>query len=155
MHFVFNIAHTIRKWYWREFSIKTFGVRVLLLRNNKVLLVQHRYGDLWVLPGGGMKRNDDIFDAAQKEAREEVSIEIDSFECELGVYSNTQSGKDDTVRVVVAKKWREYEWKPNIEIKKREWFNLDFLPETTSKATKRRIVEYIDNDIQQAVVRLW
>ena len=55
---IYTFLHTIRKFYWRTFNIKTYGVRVIVVKNNEVLLVYHRYGDLWVLPGGGMKKGE-------------------------------------------------------------------------------------------------
>ncbi len=38
----------------------TIGVRVLLLREEQVLLVRHSYIQGWYLPGGGLKRGETL-----------------------------------------------------------------------------------------------
>jgi 8-oxo-dGTP diphosphatase len=42
-----------------------------------VLLVQHRKSGLWLYPGGHVEANEDPEQAARREVREEVGIEID------------------------------------------------------------------------------
>lgn len=111
--------HTLRKWYWRTFKIKTFGVRVIIKKGESIFLVKHRYGNLWVLPGGGIKKVKNAEGAAQREVREEANIEIKKFERILGTYLNTQEGKHDAVTILVAeeKEWEDKGKKWNLEIK--------------------------------------
>jgi 8-oxo-dGTP pyrophosphatase MutT (NUDIX family) len=146
---VFNFLHYLRKWYWRTFKIETRGVRVILSRNGlrEVILVYHRYGDLWVLPGGGIHKNENLYDAGRREVKEELNINILEFEeGYLGVYSNSAEGKNDTVYVLMAKSWQEFEWKPNLEIENKDWYSSEHLPENASGATKRRIFEWLGGD---------
>jgi 8-oxo-dGTP pyrophosphatase MutT (NUDIX family) len=140
-----DMAHAARKWYWRTFKIKTFGVRVLLVRDGKVLLVKHRYGGLWVMPGGGMKRFENPSNAGARECFEEVHATISEWEPEpLGVYRNTACGKDDTVTVMIAKTFDVGTFKASLEIETLGWFYPDQLPDSVSAATVDRIFEYLD-----------
>ena len=54
-------------------------VRVICLRDRKLLLVQHRWTDgshFWLLPGGGIKEGESIEDAAIREVWEEAGVRI-------------------------------------------------------------------------------
>jgi 8-oxo-dGTP pyrophosphatase MutT (NUDIX family) len=139
---IFDLLHSVRKIYWKTFNIKTQGVRVILYRHNKVLLVKHRYGNLWVFPGGGMKKGESSEDVAIREIKEEVNIEINSFVGKLGVYKNTHEGKNDTVTVLVSEEFMISPFKKNFEVKEAEWFDIYELPKNTSRATKDRLEEY-------------
>jgi NUDIX domain-containing protein len=59
-------AHQIQKAYWKLFRPMTLGVRVLLVKESSVVLVQHSYMDGWFLPGGGVKKGE-RFEAAIRE----------------------------------------------------------------------------------------
>jgi len=54
-------------------------VRVVCLRQNALLLVQHRWHDgsyFWLLPGGGIKADETIEEAAVREVWEEAGVRI-------------------------------------------------------------------------------
>jgi 8-oxo-dGTP pyrophosphatase MutT (NUDIX family) len=128
----------------------TFGVRVIILRNNKVLLIKHPYDDFWVLPGGGVKNNETARSAAVREAEEETGYRIGSDVKKLGVYKNFSHSKKDYVSVYVAESKR-FESISNqsllgkIEVQKLQWFELSKLPKT-SAATGRRLAEVFKSD---------
>lgn len=122
------------------------GVRVILVdkKNQSVLLVQHWYAPgVWTLPGGGVDTNEKPEDAAIREAKEEVGIEVRSLEKEIGTYRG-RMGKRDTVRVYATS---DFDGPPalfpNFEIMSRKWFSLHDLPENTSPANRRRILGYL------------
>lgn len=54
------------------------GAAVIIEDGDKVLLVRHTYGKRkeWFFPGGGIKRSEDPIDAAIREAREEVGLDL-------------------------------------------------------------------------------
>ncbi|MFT5179964.1 MAG: 8-oxo-dGTP pyrophosphatase MutT (NUDIX family) [Candidatus Paceibacteria bacterium] len=146
---IWDLLHWGRKLYWRTFKIKTFGARVLLYKEGKVFLQKNKYGNLWVFPGGGMKAGEDPYVAGKRELYEESNIKALEFDRILGKYRNTREGRNDTVVIVIIKKWADHGRKANFEIEDSNWFGVDELPETTSGATRRRIEEFLRNEIEE------
>jgi len=146
----FDSFHWFRKKYWKIFKIETFGVRTLIFKNNKILLVRHRYGNLWVMPGGQIDKKEDPKIAALRELQEEVGIIGRKIDYQLGYYKNTTGGKNDNVYCFVM---TDFAINPTfkrkfidfLEIGEMAWFDLGQLPESTSKATKARINEFLAN----------
>lgn len=157
---IFDIAHWGRKWYWRTFNIKTQGARIMIIDNQKVFLVKHRYGSLWVFPGGGAKKNEDLKEVAIREAFEETGIIVKTIKQKLGTYHNTHEGKDDTITIFVTTDWKIggghnifEKFMKIFEIKESGWFDLHNLPENTSIASKRRVKEYLNNPVVEYIER--
>lgn len=71
-------AHSIRSIWWRLTSGVVTGCRVLVIdEDERVLLIRHSYGSQrWMMPGGGVKRGEDVLIAAQREVREEVALTL-------------------------------------------------------------------------------
>jgi ADP-ribose pyrophosphatase YjhB (NUDIX family) len=60
-------------------SITRIRVGVIILDKNKILTVKmnrENSKDIYVLPGGGVKNKEDIFDAAVRETKEETNLNI-------------------------------------------------------------------------------
>ena len=55
---IFAFLHFLRKIFWKKLGRPTFGVRGMLIDDGKILLVQHRYNNLWVMPGGKIDGTD-------------------------------------------------------------------------------------------------
>jgi len=53
-------------------------VGVILLRDDRILLVQHRKDDrtYWLVPGGGVRYGEDVRHAAVRELKEEANLDI-------------------------------------------------------------------------------
>lgn len=127
-------------------GVETNGVRVILYRDNNVLLVKTRYYPYWILPGGGVKKGESIQEAGKREVQEECGIIIHSFSSPLGIYTNTREGRKDTVTVLIAGLWNESHgerkrW--NLEIQKSTFFDIHNLPKSLSHYTRKRIDEYL------------
>ncbi len=73
---IYRLGYPVALLYWRVRQPQAHGVRVIVRRANKVLLVRHSYGDrmMWNLPGGGIKREERPKEAARRELYEEVGI---------------------------------------------------------------------------------
>ena len=57
----------------------TRRARVLVFEGNKILAVKGRIGpNLWQLPGGGIKYGESAIDAARRELKEELNLDIAS-----------------------------------------------------------------------------
>lgn len=56
----------------------TVGAICIIERSDgRVLLVRHSYRSRWGFPGGLVNRNEEVADAARREAREEVGLDIE------------------------------------------------------------------------------
>jgi ADP-ribose pyrophosphatase YjhB (NUDIX family) len=70
------------------------GVRVMMLKDNQVLLVRQTYMPGWYMPGGGVKRGETLEAAARREVREETGVVLGDTRL-LGVYTNFKEWKTD------------------------------------------------------------
>jgi ADP-ribose pyrophosphatase YjhB (NUDIX family) len=83
---IYGLAIWLRSGVWRLRRTTLIGVRALIVRDGAVLLIRHRSGKQpWALPGGGVKRNERLAEAARREAHEETGAPI-RVERLLGVY---------------------------------------------------------------------
>ncbi len=124
----------------------TLGVRVLLVRDGRVVLVRHTYRDQWYLPGGGVKKGETLAEAARREAREEVGATLGALEL-WGAYSTFDEMKSDHVILFLCRDWtipagRAGQQDAQHEIERVELFPLDDLPAELSPGTARRLEEY-------------
>ena len=74
----YRVAHRLLRVYWRVARPQTRGVKCVVRDGDAVVFVRHAYGDrrLWELPGGGIKRGEEPRDAAAREAREELGLDL-------------------------------------------------------------------------------
>ena len=125
---------------WRLFHPVTLGARVILLRGHEVLLIQHTYRDGWYFPGGGVDKGETLEEAARREAEEEAMATVREVRL-LGVYANFREAKSDHVAVFYSNDFELRAFEPNNEIARREWFDIEALPETISPATRARLLD--------------
>lgn len=60
------------------FNPRREGVKVLIFHEDKLLLIKNTYRNGWTLPGGSVKKNELLKDAAIREVYEEVGIKINN-----------------------------------------------------------------------------
>ena len=101
LHAIYRVLFALRRIWFLVVRPKTFGVRVLIRQRNtgNVLLIRHSYGarHLWYPPGGGYRPGRETAeDAARREVREEVGIELDQLDL-LDAYHSDRGGARDTV----------------------------------------------------------
>jgi 8-oxo-dGTP pyrophosphatase MutT (NUDIX family) len=125
----------------RVFHPITLGVRVMLIRDGRVLLVRHTYRAGWFLPGGGMKKNESVAGAARREAHEEAGATLATLDL-FGIYSNFSESKSDHMAVFISTDF-QLTGEHDDEIARIEWFPLDALPPDASPGTRDRIAEYL------------
>ncbi len=118
----------------------TLGVRLLLLQEGKVLLVQHTYQPERYLPGGKVEHGETTEDAARREAREEVGATLGPLRL-FGVYTNFYEGRSDHIIVFACDDVRLAN-KQTWEIERLAWFPPDALPDDVSPGCRRRIAEW-------------
>ncbi len=150
-------VYLLRRIFWKIFKPVTIGVRLLLLTNNNVLLVKHSYNNQWYLPGGKIKARENIEEALHREIREELGINIEKEKINiLGIYSNFQEYKKDSIIVFVIKEKSKNEIHlRNLEIRDARYFSIKNLPSDTSLGTRRRIQEFMQHNLSKTLTRKW
>jgi 8-oxo-dGTP pyrophosphatase MutT (NUDIX family) len=127
---------------WRITRPTTVGVRLILVKDQAVLLVKHTYQSHWYLPGGGVKKGETIKAAAKREANEEFGAKLGDLRL-FGVYTNFYEHKNDHVIVLVCEDFT-LTGETDREIERFDFFRLDDLPAGVSPGSIQRIQEYVD-----------
>ena len=119
----------------------SIGVRVLLIQDDKVLMVKHSYQDEWFLIGGGVKRRETLAHAARREAMEEAGATLGKMEL-FGIYTKFTYRHTDHIAVFLCNDFT-FTGKGDWEIDAIELFPLNALPEITAPGIKRRVEDYV------------
>lgn len=138
-----NVAHHLRRWYWRVVQPTTLGSRCLVVADSAVLLVRHTYWPYWYLPGGGVKRGESFAEAARREIREECGLKVHDLKL-FHIYHSRYEGKSDHVALFVATAFDGVPQVASPEIAEIAFAPITDLPLDTSPATRRRIREYLE-----------
>jgi 8-oxo-dGTP pyrophosphatase MutT (NUDIX family) len=120
----------------------TVGVRLLLIKDEQVLLVKHTYQNGWYFPGGGVKRYETLEQAARREAREEIGGELGMLEL-FGIYTLFSESKSDHIVVFKCTDFT-FTDKTDFEIEQSCIFPIDSLPADLAPGHERRIHEYLE-----------
>ena len=110
---------------WLVVKPLSVGVRLLLIKDNQVLLVKHIYEKFWYLPGGAVERGETLEQAVRREAQEEVGADLADLRL-FGTYTNFEHGKSDHVIVFLSQNF-EKTCQTDDEIEYCEFFSLDQL----------------------------
>lgn len=138
--------------YWLFSRGMTLGVRCAAFdEKGRVFLIRHTYTPGWHFPGGGVEIGETIFDALDKELREEANLVLDEPAELFGFYCNRNHLPRDHVAFFVARRWRQPEAPvPTAEIAEHGWFDADRLPEGTTVSSRARLDE-INGAAEKAV----
>jgi 8-oxo-dGTP pyrophosphatase MutT (NUDIX family) len=147
IRFLFAVGHALRRLWWRLSRQRTLGVRVMLHRDRKLLLIRHRYGGTLMLPGGGVDSRESVWAAARRELEEETGISDCGALRLAGVYLHLADGRRDYVVLFVGDlpdALPPYHPGPLSEIQSVHTETADVEDERISPATRRRIAEILD-----------
>jgi ADP-ribose pyrophosphatase YjhB (NUDIX family) len=139
---VLPLAHRIRHMWrrWRKAPIAGVSVIVTNLGGD-VLLLKHSYGpDVWSLPGGGLGRGEDPLDAARREVREELGIELARIE-PVATLEEVLSGSPHTAHLFAGTCDR-HPRPDGREVTEARFFPSHSLPEPLGKTTRTRIAAW-------------
>jgi 8-oxo-dGTP pyrophosphatase MutT (NUDIX family) len=137
-----SIIHSINNLHWRLTRPITLGVRLLLVKDQHVVLVRHTYQPAqWFLVGGGVKRCETLEEAARREALEEVGADLGKLSL-FGVFTNFYEFKNDHVIVFTCNEFTLAATK-SFEIEECKLFSIDNLPSGIAPGHRRRIEEYL------------
>ena len=118
----------------------TLGVKIMLIRDNQVLLVRHTYQPGWFIPGGGVKRGETLAEAAQREAWEELGAKVNDLSF-LGIYSNIKTYRNEHIAVFVCHTFNLAD-KQDYEIAESAFFPIDNPPQGIDRGSRQRLQEY-------------
>jgi 8-oxo-dGTP pyrophosphatase MutT (NUDIX family) len=138
LRLAFRVGYRVLHVWWVVAQPRTRGVKCVLTRGAEILLVRHTYGDgrRWELPGGGIKRREQPGQAARREIREELGIDVDDWIL-LGDLFARIDGKRDRLWCFTAEVGDRALALDRAEIAAAEWFSRDRLPERTSRHVAR------------------
>ncbi len=141
----FAIVNPFRRLYWRIVRPQTRGVKCLVEKDGKFLLVRITYRNkYWTIPGGGVGRKEDFKSAAFRELKEETGLTPSSLEY-FGQYYQEVEGKRDTVQCFYTKvDASAVPVVDYVEIAEANWFSKEELPTHRSKSTNK-ILEMFDS----------
>ena len=118
------------------------GARMMLVKDNSVLLVHHSYLPGWHFPGGGMKRGETLLETARREAYEEAGAVVTGKLRLLGFYTGSSHGHDDHTAVFVCEDFVLQPPTDRWEIIGRAFWSLDNLPPTTTRGYRHVVAQY-------------
>ena len=144
-YFTATIYHTLKA-LLSLFRVKTLGARILVIRDNKeVLLVKHTYLPGWYTIGGGIDATEHGREAAVRELHEEAGIRPLAALKLFGFYYNPAHKRDDYIALYVCEEFTQENVKSN-EIAEVKWFPLKALPDDATPSTKKRVAEYLGKE---------
>jgi ADP-ribose pyrophosphatase YjhB (NUDIX family) len=145
MKIILRIIVLMRKIYWKIIKPTTIGIRAIIEnQENQILLVKHNYASQWYLPGGKLKKGEDLLKGLERELIQEIGMSNFKVSRLLGTYLNNYESKFDYISVFVIKEF-SISAKKHFEIEKITYFDNNNLPKNISPGTKRRINEYLGN----------
>lgn len=134
--------YVVRLFGWRVLRPITLGVRMIVVRDEEILLVRNHGDPRWHLPGGAVERGETLAEGACREVREETGFVVEVAGL-LGVYSNFSEYKNDHMMIFWGHPVREGALKLNLEIAEARFFALDALPTLNNRSTQQRIAEFV------------
>lgn len=140
MRVLYRLAYLGHSAYLHLFRPVTIGVKIMLLRDESILLVRHTYRDGWFFPGGGVKRRETFLEAAHREAAEEVGATIHDVEF-FCICSKADHHVGGHIVVFLSHNFT-LSGKKDFEIADQRFFPLDALPPDLSIRDRRRLAEY-------------
>ena len=121
------------------FKPMRLGVKLLLIQDDQVLLVKHKYGNDWYLPGGGIQKGEAVEAAGRREAQEELGATLGDVRV-FGIYSRPHHNHH--VAVLLCQDFT-MTGNTDFEIERFQFFPVWQLPPDASKATRNRVAEYV------------
>jgi 8-oxo-dGTP pyrophosphatase MutT (NUDIX family) len=83
--FVYRHGFRLARLVWSIHPPRHRGALVMLWCDECVLLVRTSYQDVWMAPGGGVGAQEEPLDAAVREVREELGLQVDRADLSLAL----------------------------------------------------------------------
>jgi 8-oxo-dGTP pyrophosphatase MutT (NUDIX family) len=137
---LYKIAYRLNQMRRMLFRPMGLGVKIMLVRDEEVLLVQHTYRSGWFIPGGGVKRGESIEEAARREAWEELGAKLGKITL-FSMYSNIANYDNDHVVVYICDSFTLSQ-KQDYEIAESAFFPAHSPPVGVDPHCRKRLQEY-------------
>lgn len=122
-------------------QVLTFGVNVVILQANQVLLTLRSDLPVWCLPGGAIETGESLLQAAVREAKEESGVEVTILRI-VGIYSRPYWMNSGNHEVVFIGKQAGGNLRPQDgEATAVSYFHLDALPDNLLWWHRERIFD--------------
>jgi len=112
-----------------------FAATAYVVESGKTLLLKHKKFHTWMPPGGHVEKNETPDEAARREAKEELGIEIEFLRCESICMHGTNLKSDSRVKVLPAP------WQVLLEKIEKNHYHIDFLFIAKPKGKERHDCE--------------
>jgi 8-oxo-dGTP pyrophosphatase MutT (NUDIX family) len=134
MRLGFRVGYRVLRVWWLVRRPTKRGVKCVLTRRGDVLLVRHTYGrrQTWELPGGGVKRREEPPEAARREVREELGVDLPELAPLGELFARIDSKRDRLWCFGAELGEREVE-RDRAEIAECGWFPRAALPDARAK----------------------
>lgn len=129
----------------------SIGVKLILIQDGQIVLVKHSYQSGWHIPGGGVKRGETLEQAVRREAREELGATLTDLRLQ-GIYTHFGEYKSDHLATFVSEAFT-LTGRGDAEIERVEFFPVQNLPKGLSRASRRRVEEYLQG--QPVMAGVW
>ncbi|WP_162895878.1 NUDIX domain-containing protein [Novosphingobium sp. THN1] len=141
---VLRVAHAARLWYWRITRKRVRGCNVIAANAaGEVLLVRHSYHarDTWMLPGGGLGRNERPEATALRELFEETGCRL-AAPRHLGTVLLDRKGWTNAIELV-AGTTADLPAPDGREIAEARFFPATALPDNTVRSVREMIARWL------------
>jgi 8-oxo-dGTP pyrophosphatase MutT (NUDIX family) len=137
--YIYKIAIWPVKLYWFIFRPQSYGVKCIIKKDGKILMIRNTYGKgWWNFPGGGIKKNENPEDAIVREVREELSVGVYGLK-KIGEFLSTQEYKRDNVYVFYAEMNGSEITIDRNEVRDYKWVDPNALPTPISRVALKAI----------------
>lgn len=140
-----KLAYRFSQIYWFLARPVTLGTRVMLVKDDKIVLVKHSYQDAWYLPGGGVKRGETLEQSIRREAAEECGASLNQIQF-LGIYTNFIEYKSDHIALFLSQDFILSN-RHDREIERVATFSLHQLPRKLSPGSRQKIRAFINENL--------
>lgn len=142
---IYRLMHPLLRLYWFVVRPHTYGVKVIIQRDDKILLIRNSYGNrgLWTFPGGGYRTSKEAAEEAViREVNEELSLQLCGVR-EIGVCEREAEYKKDTITFFTAEAVGEIQL--SAELQDAQWYSIEDIDYLDTGEIYRIGIGYLTN----------